>query len=574
MSLFRILLGAVSCSVWFAPVQAGDTDKRTAPVPKQQTLFKAGERESGRDNGPTAHWPLTRDVRDVSGNGHDASNHGVDLDAPGPDGKRGGAAGFDGRRAHLEVPMKRNLRLGKGDFSLAVWVHTEREKDASGDLISQYDPAARRGLHLTLKTNYVTFTQANARHLQFGIDDGKPSGWFDCGRPGKAVLVFALTAHEGHLYAGTCEPGKGESGHVYRYAGDTRWIDCGAPDSSNAVTALAVHEGKLYAGTGKYRLGGSALPESENAHLGGRVFRHEGGAKWSACGQLPGAEAAGGLVVYRGRLYASSLYKPAGFFRYESGTKWTECGTPDGKRVEALAVYHGLLYASSYDGGHVYRYDGKTWTDCGQLGDNTQTYSFAVYHGRLYTGTWPSGRVYRFEDVGRWTDVGRLGEEKEVMGMLVHNGRLLAGTLPLADVYQYEGPDRWKKLARLDQTPAVKYRRAWTAAEYQGRVFFSTLPSGRVFAFEAGKSVTRDHELPAGWHHVTAIKRGGRLELYLDGERVEVSRPFDPADYDLTSDAPLRIGAGATAFFRGRLRDVRLYNRTLSASEIRTLARP
>src|SRR5262249_15244424 len=152
--------------------------------------------------------------------------------------------------------------------------------------------------------------QANARHLQFGIDDGKQTEWADCGRPGKAVLVFALTAQAGHLYAGTCEPGKGESGRVYRYAGDGRWADCGAPAPCNAVTALAVHGGRLYAGTGKYRLAGSALPESENPHPGGRVYRYDGGTKWSDCGQLPGAEAVGGLAVYRGRLYASSLYRP------------------------------------------------------------------------------------------------------------------------------------------------------------------------------------------------------------------------------------------------------------------------
>jgi len=261
-------------------------------------------------------------------------------------------------------------------------------------------------------------------------------------------------------------------------------------------------------------------------------------------------------------------------FRYEGGSNWTDCGVPDGRRVEALAEHQGLLYASSYDCGHVYRYDGNTWTDCGQLGDNTQTYSFVVYQGRLYAGTWPSGRVYRFEQVGRWTDVGRLGDEKEVMGMIVHNGRLLAGTLPLADVYQYEGLDRWTKLARLDATPNVKYRRAWTAAEYQGRVFFSTLPSGRVFSFEAGKSVTHANELPDGWHHVAAVKRGGRLELYLDGVRVEQSGKFSPADYDLTSDAPLRIGAGVSDFFRGRLRDVRLFNRALGLEETRELARP
>src|SRR5438270_7415110 len=105
-------------------------------------------------------------------------------------------------------------------------------------------------------------------------------------------------------------------------------------------------------------------------------------------------------------------------------------------------------------------------------------------------------------------------------------------------------------MARLDATPDVKYRRAWTAAEYKGQVFFSTLPSGRVFAFAAGKSVAWDRELPAGWRHVTVVKRGGRMELHLDGERVAVSETFNPADYELTSDAPLQIGAGATSFFR------------------------
>jgi hypothetical protein len=536
--------------------------------------FRPAKGEVDLNMGLVGHWPLAGHTRDISGQGHDAVNRGADLKAPGPNGKPGGAAQFDGRGAHLEVPMKPGLRLGKEDFSLAVWVHTDKDlDDVPGDLVSQYDSARRRGFHLMLKTSAgVTFSQANARHLQFGIDNNRESGWTDCGRPGQALLAFALTAHEGHLYAGTCEPGKGESGHVYRYGGTGRWIDCGAPALCNAVTALAVHDGQLYAGVGKYRVAGSALPESENPHLGGKVFRYEGGTKWADCGQLPGAEAVGGLVVYRGRFYASSLYKPAGFFRYEGGTKWADCGTPDGKRVEALAVFDGYLYASSYDGGHVYRYDGKQWTDCGQLGDNTQTYSFAPYEGRLYVGTWPSGRVYRFEEVGRWTDVGRLGEEKEVMGMLVHNGRLLAGTLPLAEVYQYEGSERWKKLTRLDLTPDVKFRRAWTAAEFQGQVFFSTLPSGKVFAFEAGKSATWEHSLSSGWQHVVAVKRGGRLELYVNGERVAASTPFDAADYDLSSDRPLRIGAGATDFFCGRLRDLRLYHRALNATEVRELA--
>lgn len=134
-------------------------------------------------------------------------------------------------------------------------------------------------------------------------------------------------------------------------------------------------------------------------------------------------------------------------------------------------------------------YDGKNWTDCGQLGDNTQTYSFAVYHGRLYAGTGPSGRVFRFEEVGRWNNV------------------------------------------------------------------------------------AREHDVPTGWHHVAAVKRTGQLELFLDGKRVAVSALFEPGDYDLKSENSLRIGAGTANFYRGRLRDVRLYQRSLNEMEILALAR-
>src|SRR5690606_32200474 len=112
------------------------------------------------------------------------------------------------------------------------------------------DPETRRGFFLTIKTSAgVTFSQANRRHLQFGIDDDKESDWESAGKPGEgSILAFALASFEGHLYAGTCEPGADESGRVYRFGGGTEWIDCGAPDASNAVTALAVFDGHLYAG--------------------------------------------------------------------------------------------------------------------------------------------------------------------------------------------------------------------------------------------------------------------------------------------------------------------------------------
>lgn len=530
--------------------------------------------------GLVAHWPLSGDGKDVSGSDRHLTATALRFEPEPLFGAGRSVAVFDGRANFGVLPADRVPAWGAGEFSISTWMQVPKVlDDVPGDLLSQYGASQHKGLQLSLKSHTgVTFSPSNHRHLAFGIDADRSSGWVDCGRPGKALLAFALVVHEGALYAGTCEPGKDESGHVYRYAGGQKWVDCGAPDRCNAVTALGEFDGRLYAGVGKYRVAGSALAESENLHLGGTVYRYDGGTKWTACGKLAESEAVGGLVVFKGRLYGSSLYKPAGFFRYDGGQSWTECGVPEvgekkGHRVEALGVFDGFLYATSYDAGRVFRFDGSTWTDCGALGDNTQTYSFAPYRGALHVGTWPSGRVYRMRGLNDWVDAGRLGEELEVMGMLVHNGRLIAGTLPLAEVYEYREGTAWHRLAQLDTTPDVKYRRAWTMAEHQGQLFVSTLPSGKVFAYEAGRSVEWGREFPDGWRHVAAVKRNERLALFLDGRPVAESAPFANESFDLTSSEPLYLGRGMTDFFRGRMSDVRLYNRALSATEVARLAK-
>ncbi len=526
--------------------------------------------QASLQKGLAGHWEFKGNTDDTSGNESNAIAKGdVDLKVAGPDGKGSTAAGFNGLNAWLEVPADKSPHFGKGDFSIALWINIGNElNDVPGDLISQYDPVLHNGFHLSIKSNAVTTSHANARQLSFGIDNNQMSEWIDRGRPGNAICAFALASYKGTLYAGTCEAGKDESGHVYRYNDANEWLDCGSPDKSNSVMALSVFNDKLYAGTSKYRLAGSAQPESENLQPGGSIFRYEGDNKWINCGHLPATEAIGGLIVYEGALYASSLYHPAGFFRYEGDTSWVDCGTPGGKRVVALGVYNGYIYATSYDGGYVYRYDGTSWTDCGQLGNNTQTYSFAVYQGRLYVGTWPSGRVYRFEDINQWTDMGRLGNELEVMGMLVHNGRMIAGTLPLAEVYSYEGDTIWNKIGRLDKTPDVKYRRAWTMAEHDGKVFCSTLPSGKIFSFETGVNIISGDPIPSGWHHITATKSKDRLTLYLDGKQLAQSEPFNGSLYDLKENMALQIGFGTDDYFIGSMADLRLYNRSLKPGEI------
>ncbi len=514
-----------------------------------------------------AHWKLAADALDSSGAGHDGTSHGLKFE-------QGGAA-FDGRSNYVEVANSDSLTLGKDPFSVAAWVRTDAVlDDVIGDVISKFDPQSRTGFMLNIKHNVgATNSQANYRQVQFGIDSGTAAeAWRDCGRPGEAVLIFSMATHDEQLYAGTGVAGKDSAGRVFRYDGDSAWIDCGAPDKSNSVSSLAVYQGKLFAGTAKYRLAGSSLEESENLNPGGSIFCYEGGKEWVKVGELPEREGVNGMVVYKDKLYASSMYAPAGFYRYDGGDKWTDCGVPDNKRVEQLSVYNGDLFATSYDGGLIFRYDGEKWTDCGQLGDNTQTYSFAINEGQLYVGTWPSGKVFRYVADHEWQDVGRLGEEMEVMGMAVYNGKMYAGTLPLAEVFRYDGGQAWTSMGRVDLTPDVKYRRAWTMAVFQGRLFVGTLPSGKVMSLKAGEVVTLDRQLPAGWVHLTAVKGADRLKLYLDGELVATSGKFDPADYDLSSPVPWKIGFGPHDYFNGSLSDVRVYRGALTDKVIGKLA--
>jgi hypothetical protein len=510
--------------------------------------------------GPLAHWRLLADCRDSSGN----LNHGTPLDVE----LTGECAEFDGTGSHIEVPDDPSLNLGRDDFTISTWIHTKSVlDDALGDIISKYDPDQRRGFNLCIQNFHgVTSSQSNFGNLFFGIDSGTEVEWVDRGRPGHAVMVWTLCVYAGSLYAGTFEIGRDQSGHVYRYDGDANWIDCGCPHPSNAVTSLAVFEGNLYAAASHYRSSGSALTDSENTTRGGRIFRYGGGKRWIDCGMAGESESIGGLVVFFGSLYASSMYDPPGLFRYEGGTNWTDCGNPGG-RVEALGVYHGNLYGSGWDAekGGVYRFDDiSSWYDCGIPPGNTQTYSFATFKGNLHVGTWPSGRVFKLIP-GGWEDRGRLGEEKEVMGMLVYNGKLYAGTLPSGRVYRFDRQG-WTDTGQLDRTPDVKYRRAWSMASFRGSLFCGTLPSGHVYSLEAGKCISMDTQIEPGWQHIAVVRNSSSLHLLVNGR--PVADPSPGRDLDISSSRTLMIGAGEHDYFRGSMRDLRIYGRALPEPEI------
>jgi hypothetical protein len=520
------------------------------------------------------HWPLQDDAQDISPSKLNTVATGIDFGKKDESLNPIRGARFDGRTSIVEVAQIDRLKLGTAPFSISLWAHTDEDLgDTLGDLVSCYDSKERRGFHLGIYNHGgVTNSQPNTRQVHFGIDHARVESQFtDHGRLGDAVYVFSLCVHDGRLYASTCHAGADQTGRVFRWEGNDNWTDLGSPDRSNSISSLAVYNGSLYAASSKYRLAGSSLSESENPVFGGKVFRLAQGDTWEDCGSLsPETEAIASLVVFRGKLYASSLYRPAGFFRYEGGQEWTACPTPDGKRVEALTVFNDAIYATSYDEGSVFRFDGQEWKQVGVIPEATQTYGFGIHRGELYVSEWPKAHVFRYRGDLDWVNTGKLGQELEAMPLLVYNGKMYGGTLPLAEIYRYDGDENWTRFGRVDHTRDVKYRRAWSMAVHRGRLFVGTLPSGRVLSIEAGRNATYDRQLSPGWHHIAAVRGAKTLKLYIDGLLVSESSPMDAKDYDLNIQAPLQFGFGAQDHYRGRIADVRLYRGELSSAQIQS----
>ena len=94
---------------------------------------------------------------------------------------------------------------------------------------------------------------------------------------------------------------------------------------------------------------------------------------------------------------------------------------------------------------------------------------------------------------------------------------------------------------------------------------------GDVYSFQTGSCVSDDRDLGSGWKHVAAVRRGRQLKLFVDGEMVATTINSG-SPLDLSCDAPLRIGFGPQGYFDGKIREVRVYDRSLSDELVKTLA--
>lgn len=555
------------------------------------------------------HWKLRGDCRDESGNGNHGVNHGVIFDR----GLDGGGV-FNGRDAWIEAPNRAALRLGTGDFTLSAWVHAGTEPDgATGDVLDLYDPAARRGVTLTLDPGGAGYQGPGSdRRVHFGIDNAKAGAWEDCGRPNpKSKYVSnSLTVFKGRLYAATSGGRNPKDwARVYRYEGGREWSDCGrvGDGRTTGVGPLIVHNGELYAVTSTYdwtRVGSKRL-----RYEPGRVYRYEGGQKWADCGAPSENRTPNCAVSYNGKLYVGGGPDVWGVFVRQGRKGWKPAvlfPREGNKRCfpHAMGRYHGKLAVCFPC---VYLFDGAEWMYAGvPVGGEAdyylQSHTLAVHQGNLLVGTWPDGIVARHAGGEEWKAIGRVGRDgTEVMDLQVYNGKLYGCSIPRAEVCRYDGDTTWTSLRRFHSPkgwkPAVprkaslaqvkEWARVTSMTVYGGKLYAGTgnctssaLDSpedgtlGKVYCFEAGRVASDDRALGSGWNHLAAVREGGRLKLYTNGRLAATSAPFAPADYDLKTRQPLRIGFGQTDYFSGQIADVRLYKGALTEDEIRQLAAP
>jgi glucose/arabinose dehydrogenase/PKD repeat protein len=93
-------------------------------------------------------------------------------------------------------------------------------------------------------------------------------------------------------------------------------------------------------------------------------------------------------------------------------------------------------------------------------------------------------------------------------------------------------------------------------------------PVGQVFLANAEQNAVGASTLPLNvWTHLAATFDGSTLRLYVNGS---LTSTFAVSGTLATTTSPLRVGGNSIwgEYFRGRIDDVRIYNRALSAAEI------
>jgi uncharacterized delta-60 repeat protein len=111
---------------------------------------------------------------------------------------------------------------------------------------------------------------------------------------------------------------------------------------------------------------------------------------------------------------------------------------------------------------------------------------------------------------------------------------------------------------RRDTEPEGNWARLYSLDEDGGaHIHFEFTPAVRVVS----PSTYNDNQ----WHHLVGTRSSGTTSLYIDGQSVGSGTAME----DVSNDASFKIGKWSLEpSFRGKIDDIRIYNRALSAAEI------
>lgn len=127
-------------------------------------------------------------------------------------------------------------------------------------------------------------------------------------------------------------------------------------------------------------------------------------------------------------------------------------------------------------------------------------------------------------------------------------------------------------VSKLDDRSIYNTYHAYARATFAARMDVRMMKNGSSLVTGGGFD---NYGMGDKWTHLAFVFDGQRLYMYVNGS-LKGMRELKTADSAVASNGKLRIGTGNDAnngnmFFRGKMADVRLYNRALSAGDIQAI---
>jgi CSLREA domain-containing protein len=98
--------------------------------------------------------------------------------------------------------------------------------------------------------------------------------------------------------------------------------------------------------------------------------------------------------------------------------------------------------------------------------------------------------------------------------------------------------------------------------------FLNRIPAGVA----GGQSLAAGSYSPGMWHHLTAVRTSGAITLFVDGQQVGTASASGSISGETTVTVGRLSETQDTRYFSGRMDDIAIFNRSLTAPEVRVLA--